>query len=231
MTTAHRPTWHAAVGGVKNHGFTSQQVSAKDQIGMTRLKFRQVGQSSETEMKERDVLHELEKREFDHLSEKNKMIAQIESEEKKVDTVALLKNHAEISSNCNEDNEYNDADIDYHDQDDGFDSSSDEDDDDDDELELQRELERIKEERAQAKAKKEEEEKLMEETLNRESALKGNPLLNLGGTDGNEKVKRKWNDDVVFRHQSRSEPETKKRFINDTIRNDFHRSFLKKYIH
>ena len=43
-------------------------------------------------------------------------------------------------------------------------------------------------------------------------------------------VKRKWNDDVVFRHQTRTEPETKKRFVNDTIRNDFHRSFLKKYI-
>jgi protein CWC15 len=45
-----------------------------------------------------------------------------------------------------------------------------------------------------------------------------------------QQVKRKWNDDVVFRQQTRSEPETKKRFVNDTIRNDFHRSFLKKYI-
>ncbi|CAN0461910.1 unnamed protein product, partial [Ectocarpus fasciculatus] len=43
-------------------------------------------------------------------------------------------------------------------------------------------------------------------------------------------VKRQWNDDVVFRNQSRSEPELKKRFVNDTIRSDFHRSFLKKYV-
>jgi protein CWC15 len=43
-------------------------------------------------------------------------------------------------------------------------------------------------------------------------------------------IKRKWNDDVVFKNQSRGEVEKKKRFVNDTIRNDFHRSFLKKYM-
>lgn len=102
-------------------------------------------------------------------------------------------------------------------------------DDEDDELELQRELEKIKAERAAAQERKEAEEKLAEEAAQREGALKGNPLLNLDG--GSERVKRRWNDDVVFRHQTRSEPELKKRFINDTIRNDFHRSFLKKYMH
>lgn len=40
----------------------------------------------------------------------------------------------------------------------------------------------------------------------------------------------RWNDDVVFKGQARTEPETKKRFVNDTIRNDFHRRFLTKYI-
>ena len=43
-------------------------------------------------------------------------------------------------------------------------------------------------------------------------------------------VKRRWNDDVVFRNQAKDEPDVKKRFINDTIRNDFHRSFLRKYV-
>lgn len=63
------------------------------------------------------------------------------------------------------------------------------DDDEDDELALQRELEKIKAERAIAQAKKEEEEKAIEEALNKESALRGNPLLNLdtSGTS-NEKV-------------------------------------------
>lgn len=39
-----------------------------------------------------------------------------------------------------------------------------------------------------------------------------------------------WDDDVVFRNQSRGEPKAAKRFINDTIRSDFHRKFLNKYI-
>ena len=30
--------------------------------------------------------------------------------------------------------------------------------------------------------------------------------------------------------QARDEPEVKRRFINDTIRSDFHRSFLKRFI-
>ena len=45
-----------------------------------------------------------------------------------------------------------------------------------------------------------------------------------------QQIKRRWNDDVVFRNQARDEPEHKKRFINDTIRSDFHRSFIKKFM-
>ena len=40
----------------------------------------------------------------------------------------------------------------------------------------------------------------------------------------------RWDDDVVFKNQARDEPQVKKRFINDTIRNDFHRKFLTKFI-
>lgn len=43
-------------------------------------------------------------------------------------------------------------------------------------------------------------------------------------------VKRRWDDDVVFRNQERGEPKLQKRFVNDTIRNDFHRRFLNRYI-
>jgi hypothetical protein len=32
------------------------------------------------------------------------------------------------------------------------------------------------------------------------------------------------------RNQTRGEPKATKRFINDTIRNDFHRRFLERYI-
>ena len=128
MTTAHRPTWVSAVGGVKNHGFSSVHVAAKDQNGETRLKFRQVGQSSKAEMDRRDLVDELEKREYEHLSEKNKLIAMIENEERKIDAVPLLKERAELATqSINMGSKYNDADIDTNDHggddDDEFDSS------------------------------------------------------------------------------------------------------------
>lgn len=106
-------------------------------------------------------------------------------------------------------------------------NSDDEDDEDeDDEQELMRELERIQKEREQ-QAKKEEE----EQAKNREEqVLKGNPLLNgvTVATDFN--VKKRWYDDTVFKNQSRGEVKQQKRFINDTIRNDFHKKFLFKYV-
>lgn len=43
-------------------------------------------------------------------------------------------------------------------------------------------------------------------------------------------VKRRWDDDVVFKNQARTEPKRQKRFINDTVRSDFHKRFLDRYI-
>ncbi|CAI7853479.1 unnamed protein product [Closterium sp. NIES-54] len=40
----------------------------------------------------------------------------------------------------------------------------------------------------------------------------------------------RWDDDVVFRNQAKDEQKPTKRFINDTIRSDFHRRFLNKYM-
>ena len=108
-------------------------------------------------------------------------------------------------------------------------SDDDDDSDEDDEMELQMELERIKAERAASQSKKDLEEKDLQDRKNTENAMKGNPLVNMSDSES-AKVKRRWNDDVVFRNQARDEPEHKKRFINDTIRNDFHRQFLKKFM-
>ncbi|KAM7459772.1 hypothetical protein LguiA_036245 [Lonicera macranthoides] len=72
---------------------------------------------------------------------------------------------------------------------------------------------------------------------------KGNHLL-LEGTkrdaedripcsvDADVEVKsdKRWGDDVVFKNQARGEAKTPKRFINDTICNDFHQIFLQKYM-
>lgn len=114
--------------------------------------------------------------------------------------------------------------------------SDDDDDNDDDEAALQAELAKIRAEREAIKRKEEEEKAAIEEGLLEEAALLGNPLLatesaaaaGAGGTGG--RMKRRWNEDVVFRNQARNEPEIKKRFINDTVRNDFHKRFLNKFI-
>jgi len=67
-----------------------------------------------------------------------------------------------------------------------------------------------------------------------EAALTGNPLLAASAATAAGRqsfaVKRRWDEDVVFRNQAKDERKPKKRFINDTIRSDFHRNFLGKYI-
>lgn len=124
--------------------------------------------------------------------------------------------------------------------DDDDDDDSDDDDSDEETAELLAELEKIKKERAeeQARAKaaaeaKSEEEKDM-------AALVGNPLMandsaeygsGVGEVRDSFTVEQKWYEDSVFKNQSRGEPDNKKkRFINDTVRNQFHLQFLKKYI-
>jgi protein CWC15 len=112
------------------------------------------------------------------------------------------------------------------------DSDDDDDDDDDDEdetAELMRELEKIKKERQEEAARIEAQKKLLEDRESQDAVLGANPLLR-AGAGGDSVVKRRWDDDVVFKNQARDEPQVKKRFINDTIRNDFHRKFLTKFI-
>lgn len=92
-----------------------------------------------------------------------------------------------------------------------------------------RELEKIKQEREEERLRKEQEAQQASEQQAREEILLGNPLTQQQNS-ASAKMKRRWNDDVVFKNQSRNEPEVKRRFINDTIRNDFHRRFLNKYI-
>jgi len=109
--------------------------------------------------------------------------------------------------------------------------SDDDSDDEDEEAALQAELAKIKAERAAFKAREDAEAEAEEQAQLEEAALTGNPLLNSGGVPTSGRLKRRWNDDVVFRNQARGEPDqNKKRFINDTVRNDFHKRFMNKFI-
>ena len=115
--------------------------------------------------------------------------------------------------------------------------SDDDSDDEDDTAALLAELEKIKKERAAAAAEAAVAAAADDERKFEAEAATGNPLLDIGGTtdDGTMSsaafgLKRRWDEDVVFRNQARDEPKQQRRFINDTIRSDFHRRFLNKYI-
>merc|ERR550525_772560 len=73
-----------------------------------------------------------------------------------------------------------------------------------------------------------------EEKIRMENILSGNPLLKekyAENAKSDMKVKRRWDDDVVFKNCSRAEPEAKEpTFINDSLRNEFHQKFMNKYI-
>ena len=75
--------------------------------------------------------------------------------------------------------------------------------------------------------------------MRQESLLQGNPLLNqddasaaaAAGASSSFGAKRRWDDDVVFKNCTRGVAEShEKRFINDTLRSDFHRKFMSKFI-
>ncbi|ESW13688.1 hypothetical protein PHAVU_008G217400 [Phaseolus vulgaris] len=212
MTTAARPTWAPVKGGNEQGGRIfgpSQKYSSRDIASHITLKPRKDGQNTQDELKRRKLRDELEDRERRHFSSKNK------SYDDKGSHVFLEGSKREIEDHIvprSVDGDDSDVEV-----------KSDDDEEDDTEA-LLADLEQIKKERAVRKERQQQEEELkMKET----QLLRGNPLL-YNPTSFN--VKRKWDDDVVFKNQVRGETKTAKRFINDTIRNDFHRKFLHKYM-
>jgi len=117
------------------------------------------------------------------------------------------------------------------DNDDGEKSSSeDEDDDEDEEAALMAELAKIKKERADVAAKEAAEKARKDEEQREVDIATGNPLLSTRSEDYG--VKRRWDDDVVFKNQARgtSDKNKDKAFVNDLLRSDFHRKFMSKYV-
>ena len=94
-----------------------------------------------------------------------------------------------------------------------------------------REYERIKREKEEEQQRREQA-RAEEQRKEREAALmQGNPLTSLK-TSHAYSLKRKWHEETVFKNQARNDKkEDKRRFINDTVRSDFHRKFLSKYVH
>jgi len=114
---------------------------------------------------------------------------------------------------------------------DSSEESSDDDDDEDETAELLRELAKIRQERAEQKEREEREKAEAEQARQELDIARGNPLLNpKSATDFN--VKRRWDDDVIFKNQARGTDDRnkKKEFVNDLLRSDFHKKFMSKYV-
>jgi len=250
MTTAHRPTWKAAVGRASEGGYASISTlkSVRDEAGHTKLKLREGPQViGPKHLILQESLAKLEHAEL-RASELLRRAArptpvnlQIEAESRN----KLLLHDKEVDEDLIK-NKYDDADEDsdndtgggkdehghggWSDIDSDLDSDSsnsqESDDSEDEEAALQAELAKIKQEREALKLKENQEQALKDEEALQEAALTGNPLLN---SSASARLKRKWNDDVVFRNQAKT-AELPKRFINDTVRNDFHKRFLNKFI-
>ncbi|KAK9510187.1 hypothetical protein O3M35_005026 [Rhynocoris fuscipes] len=215
MTTAARPTFEPARGGQgrgeKDLSAISKQYSSRDLPGHTKLKFREHGQGTAEELRARDFRRELEDREREKRQRSSEQHSNV-SKRPKLDQLPAASLDADDPLDDDSDSDGNDSD--------------------DDTAALLAELTRIRKERAVEQIRKEQEKRQEEERIRMENILSGNPLLNYSSqaTKTDLKVKRRWDDDVVFKNCARSEPQEKNHFINDSLRSDFHRKFMEKYI-
>lgn len=250
MTTAHRPTWKAASGKSNEGGWSGAPSAQRPTLSLpSHKKMKTRHDPAITSDREEILRKSLEK--LRQLEEKRGVILprtidpKVEEEGRRklllqtadIDDEAIKTKYDDADDESDEDDNKNEiiqlediideeSDLDASDTDD----DSDDDDDEDEEAMLQAELAKIRSEKEAAKAKADAEAAALEQSRMEDAALTGNPLLYKEvDVDSVGKVKRRWNEDVVFRNQAK-EPEQKKRFINDTVRNDFHKRFLNKFI-
>ncbi|CAK7236741.1 complexed with cef1p [Sporothrix eucalyptigena] len=245
MTTAHRPTFDPARGkeAPKGPAFHVRMLPAH-----TQLKFRKAGQGGDADAHTRDLQAELLAAEAAHFAKirggpapaaseddaasdaaKRKLIAPGEEDPESKRRRILEETRDIDADDSDEDDEDKDDDDDDEDDDDDDSDSSEEDSDDEDETaELQRELEKIKRERAEKREREEREKEALEAEERERDIARGNPLLNKPDFT----IKRRWDDDVVFKNQARGTDDKgkQKEFINDLLRSDFHKRFMNKYV-
>lgn len=251
MTTAARPTFDPAKGGAgvkdRDIGKLSHQISSRDLPAHKTLKERLHGQDTAEELKERDLKAELEERERIAQIEKSresscKFVPSLEQatqvrlalkaerdREREAQKEALLNSDSvdDVSSHQKYPTIVNarkmaqlDKDEDYG-SDNELSESDFDDDDDDDPAELMAELNKIKQERL---AEEERREKEKEDRIRPSN-------IDDDASSSTFSVKRRWDDDVPFKNCARDEPDPKRKlYLNDTLRQDFHRRFMDKYI-
>ncbi|KAL1998044.1 hypothetical protein VTN02DRAFT_140 [Thermoascus thermophilus] len=232
MTTAHRPTFDPARGKESLRGPAYHQRLLPAHM---HLKVRQPGQGNEAETKARDLRAELLQAEAAHFAKKKGVKEEESVAIKPPPPKRLIEGAPGGDGPDDEDPEAKrrrileeTRDIDADSVASDSDSSEEDSDDEEDEAaELMRELEKIKRERMEQKEKEERERAAKEQEQREYEIARGNPLLN--PQDFN--IKRRWDDDVVFKNQARGTEEKKgKEFVNDLLRSDFHKRFMSKYV-
>lgn len=231
MTTAHRPTFDPARGKDAQRGPAYHQ---RLQPAHTHLKIRQPGQGGAAGLtQQRDLREDLLAAEAANLAKKQEKFSEaaprISGTKRNIEAASTSSPGEQLTEGDEEAKrrkileETRDIDAD----DDATSSSEDESDEEDETAELMRELEKIKRERAEAKAKEEADKAAREQEEREEDIAYGNPLLNPKAFN----INRRWDDDVVFKNQARgTEQKTKKEFVNDLLRSDFHKKFMSKYV-
>lgn len=239
MTTAHRPTYNPTKGSSNLLANPSLQHSSRDLPANMNIKYREEGQGAINEIKEKEFKSELLKREKEYKQSEDNVY---NSKTKVSFTNQIEKPELLYQEDQEQEEELvfpQDKDVSYIDEDEDdlnnnnkkqhYDSDSI-----DSEEELLIELEKIKQHQKKEKERKDME--IKEKT--QKEILKRNPLLNQSNEDYSDNtfsnndysLKRKWYEDSVFKNQSKLDQKVQKRFINDTVRSDFHRKFLSKTI-
>ncbi|MCO5585454.1 hypothetical protein L7F22_039387 [Adiantum nelumboides] len=182
------------------------------------------GSSSNAEEVRRDLKRELEEAERENRNKKRKELGlALEEEEEKYQPKSIEDGNAqldaerrkliaqlqELDADEESDEEAQQKQVESTESD--SDDSSESEDEEDDTAALLRELEKIKKERAEEKERQERERSEMEQSSREEEIALGNPLLNLenalkGGSSRSSQaestdfgVKRRWDDDVIFK--------------------------------
>ena len=231
MTTAHRPTWKAAVGRANQGGWNaggavSTAVSALEAPGQLSLKTLRKPIDKKKALRESLLaLEQAEsksapKRKFDPAVEARAQ-QRLLKQTAEVDVEAIQAKYDDSDAEDDGGGDEENSKTKDHDDTDLDDSDSDEDDsdddDEDDEEALQAELAKLKAEREAERRTAAAQEAAVEQRADESAAMTGNPLLAVAAA-ASASQKRRWNEDVVFRNQAKGEPKAKKRFINDTVR-------------
>ncbi|EGO00601.1 hypothetical protein SERLA73DRAFT_51068 [Serpula lacrymans var. lacrymans S7.3] len=248
MSTAHRPTWDPAQAKDVKGG--SRQFSVRDMAAHTKLKFRQPGQTSVGEVAKKDLRAELIAAEEEARNKKRKAegkpplaVENGSTDEEANKRRKLLQQALELDKDDDDEDEDKSEKGENGEKGDKDEDESEEEseDEDDDTAELLRELEKIKRERAEEKERLEREQSASEAASREAEAATSNPLLNLAAALGQSpgvnttvpgtfSVKRRWDDDLIFKNQAMSSRDKPQHFVNDLLRTEFHKKFMAKFI-